>query len=68
MIKTARSIARNFISGITEDSSGQVWVSNENGIERYNRTDNSFTHFGVDRPGGTKELYLLPAPGVCFFI
>ncbi len=50
-----KSIARNFISGIAEDSSGQVWVSNENGIERYNRIDNSFTHFGVDRPGGTKD-------------
>ena len=53
--QNSRSIARNFISGIVEDSSGQVWVSNENGIERYNRTDNSFTHFGVDRPGGTKD-------------
>src|ERR1043166_9681728 len=49
-----KSIARNFISGIAEDSSGQVWISNENGIERYNRADNSFTHFGVDRPGGKK--------------
>lgn len=49
------SIARNFISNILEDSSQQVWVSNENGIERYNRNDNTFTHFGIDRPDGTKE-------------
>ena len=50
-----KSIARNFISGILEDSSQQIWVSNENGIELYNRADNSFTHFGVDRPGGIKD-------------
>lgn len=54
--ENSKSIARNFISGIAEDSSGQVWVSNENGIERYNRADNSFTHFGVDRPDGTKNF------------
>lgn len=53
--QNSKSIARNFISGIAEDSSGQVWVSNENGLERYNRTDNSFTHFGVDKPGGRKN-------------
>src|SRR6476619_8462698 len=28
--QNSKSIARNFISGIAEDSSGQVWVSNEN--------------------------------------
>jgi signal transduction histidine kinase/ligand-binding sensor domain-containing protein len=50
-----KSIARNFISGIAEDSAGQIWVSNENGIERYNRFDNSFSHFGIDRLDGTKE-------------
>jgi len=50
-----KSIARNFISCIAEDSSGQIWVSNENGIERYNRADNSFTHFGIDKADGTKE-------------
>jgi len=49
------SIARNFISSILEDSLQQVWTANENGIERYNRADNSFTHFGIDRPDGTKE-------------
>ena len=49
------SIARNFISNILEDSSQNVWVSNENGIERYNRDNNTFTHFGIDRLDGTKE-------------
>ncbi|HEV8507379.1 MAG TPA: two-component regulator propeller domain-containing protein, partial [Chitinophagaceae bacterium] len=53
--QNSKSIARNFISGIAEDSSGQVWVSNENGIERYNRPDNSFTHFGVDQPDGRRN-------------
>jgi signal transduction histidine kinase/ligand-binding sensor domain-containing protein len=53
--RDSSSIARNFISGLLEDSAQQVWVSNENGIDRYNRADNSFTHFGVDRPDGSKE-------------
>ena len=53
--QNSKSIARNFISGIAEDSSGQVWISNENGIERYNRYDNSFTHFGIDQADGAKE-------------
>ncbi len=53
--QNSKSIARNFISGIAEDSSGQVWASNENGIERYNRSDNSFSHFGVDKPDGRKN-------------
>ncbi len=47
------SISRNFISSIREDSAQQVWIGNENGIERYNRADNSFTHFGVDRSDGS---------------
>jgi ligand-binding sensor domain-containing protein len=53
--QNSKSIARNFISGIAEDAYGQIWVSNENGIERYNRADNSFTHFAIDRQDGTKE-------------
>jgi signal transduction histidine kinase/ligand-binding sensor domain-containing protein len=57
------SIARNFISGILEDSAQQIWVSNENGIERYNRADNSFTHFSVDRPDGTKDYTYCVALG-----
>lgn len=59
--KDSTSISRNFISGILEDSAQQIWAGNENGIERYNRADNSFTHFGVDRPDGTKDYtYCVP--------
>jgi hypothetical protein len=54
-IKTVSPSQGILSQAVTEDSSGQVWVSNENGIERYNRSDNSFTHFGVDRPGGRKN-------------
>src|SRR6476659_4575481 len=43
------SIGGNFISSILEDSSQQVWIGNENGIDLYNRANNSFSHFGVDR-------------------
>jgi len=49
------SIGGNFINSIQEDSSRQVWIGNENGIDRYNREKNSFVHFGVDRPDGTKD-------------
>src|SRR5438046_8832101 len=49
------SISCNFISSIVEDSAQQVWIGNENGIDLYNRIDNSFAHFGVDRPDGSKD-------------
>jgi signal transduction histidine kinase/ligand-binding sensor domain-containing protein len=49
------SIAGNFISSILEDSAQQIWVGNEQGIDRYDRANNSFVHFGVDRPDGTKD-------------
>ena len=49
------SISGNFINSILEDSAQQIWIGNENGINRYNRADNSFSHFGVDRPDGTKD-------------
>lgn len=51
----SESIGGNFITSIVEDSLQQIWVGNENGIDRYNRSDNSFSHFGIDMPGGTKE-------------
>jgi signal transduction histidine kinase/ligand-binding sensor domain-containing protein len=50
-----KSISGNFISSILEDSAQQIWIGNENGINLYNRLDNSFTHFGVDRPNGSKD-------------
>ena len=49
------SIAGNFTNSIREDSSNNIWIGNESGIDRYNRSINSFTHFGVDRDNGTKE-------------
>jgi len=49
------SIAGNFINSIVEDSAQQIWIGNENGIDRYTRAGNNFSHFGVDRPDGTKE-------------
>jgi signal transduction histidine kinase/ligand-binding sensor domain-containing protein len=50
-----KSISGNFISSILEDPAQQIWIGNENGINLYNRIDNSFTHFGVDRPDGSKD-------------
>lgn len=49
------SIGGNFITSILEDSAKQIWVGNENGIDRYNRAENSFSHFGIDMPGGARE-------------
>jgi len=55
------SIAGRYITGILEDSSQQIWVGHENGINRYNRKDNTFSHFSVDRPGGKKDTtYCVP--------
>src|SRR4029078_12333007 len=53
--RDSTSIAGNFISSIMEDSAQQIWVGNEQGIDRYDRANNSFVHFGVDRPDGTKD-------------
>jgi len=49
------SIGGNFISSILEDSTQQIWIGNEKGIDLYDRAHNSFVHFGVDRPDGTKD-------------
>ena len=49
------SLSANFISSILEDSAQQVWIGNEKGIDLYDRNNNSFLHFGVDRPDGTKD-------------
>jgi len=49
------SIGGDFINSLLEDSSQRIWIGNESGIDLYNRATNSFTHFGVDRPDGTKE-------------
>ena len=49
------SLSGNFISSILEDSAQQIWIGNDKGIDLYRRINNSFVHFGVDRPGGTKD-------------
>ena len=48
------SVAGTFITSIREDSSQQIWIGNENGMDRFDRSSLSFTHFGVDRGNGTK--------------
>ena len=55
------SVSGRFITGLLEDSAQQIWIGNENGINRYNRADNSFSHYTVDRPGGKKDTtYCVP--------
>lgn len=59
--RDSKAISGHFITAIVEDSAGQIWVGNENGINRYNRADNSFSHFAIDRPGGKKDTtYCVP--------
>ena len=59
--RDSTSVSGRYITGILEDSAQQVWIGNENGINRYNRNDNSFSHFSVDRPGGKKDTtYCVP--------
>ena len=50
------SIASSFITRILEDSQHQLWIGNEKGIDLFNRTDNTFSHYGVDRPDGKKTI------------
>src|ERR1043166_8234871 len=55
------SIASTFITRILEDTAHQLWIGNEKGIDLFNRRDNTFDHYGVDRPGGKKEdTYCVP--------
>ena len=57
----ANSIASNFITRILEDTAHQVWIGNEKGIDLFNRSNNTFSHYGVDRPGGKKDdTYCVP--------
>lgn len=53
--KKNTSIASSFITRILEDSAHQLWIGNEKGIDLFNRSSNTFYHFGVDRPDGTKD-------------
>ena len=48
------SLAGNFITRILEDSNHTVWIGNDAGIDRFNQTDNSFTHFGIPSANGRK--------------
>ena len=48
------SIAGTFITSIREDSAQQVWIGNEKGIDRFDRSSLSFRHFGIDRGDGIK--------------
>ena len=49
------SLTGNFITRILEDSNHTVWIGNNTGIDRFNQTDNSFTHFGIPSADGHKE-------------
>ena len=53
--KKPGSIGGDFINSLLEDSSQHTWIGNESGLDRYERSTNSFTHFGVDRENGKKE-------------
>lgn len=52
---TKGTIGGEFITSLLEDSLNRIWIGNEGGIDLYNSITNSFTHFGIDRPDGTKE-------------
>ncbi|MGZ8558092.1 MAG: ligand-binding sensor domain-containing protein, partial [Chitinophagaceae bacterium] len=55
------SAGGKFITCILEDASQQIWIGNENGIDLYDRSTNTFKHFRVDRPDGTKDkTYCVP--------
>jgi signal transduction histidine kinase/ligand-binding sensor domain-containing protein len=41
------TISSNAIYGITEDADGNLWIGTSNGLNRYNRDDQTFEHFNV---------------------
>jgi signal transduction histidine kinase/ligand-binding sensor domain-containing protein len=49
------SLTGNFITRILEDSSHIIWIGNDAGIDRFNQTDNRFTHFGLPAANGHIE-------------
>ena len=56
-----KTIAGNFITRILEDSNHVVWIGNDAGIDRFNQSDNSFTHFGIAKADGHREnTYCVP--------
>ena len=55
------SLASNFITRIIEDEEHQVWIGNEKGIDLFNRSNNTFSHYGVSRDDGTiDDTYCVP--------
>ena len=51
----ANSLSSNFITRILEDSAHEVWIGDEKGIDLFNRNNNTFSHYGVDRANGEKD-------------
>ena len=49
------TLAGNFITRILEDSNHTIWIGNDAGIDRFNQTENNFTHFGIPSTDGHKE-------------
>ncbi len=43
--KNPRSLPDNYVTAITEDSLGRIWVATENGLARLNKNENDFTVF-----------------------
>src|SRR6478752_790637 len=57
----SNSLASNFITRIIEDEEHQVWIGNEKGIDLFNRSNNTFSHYGVSRDDGTiDDTYCVP--------
>ncbi|HEY8733801.1 MAG TPA: two-component regulator propeller domain-containing protein, partial [Puia sp.] len=50
-----KTIGGNFITRILEDSNHNVWIGNDAGIDRFNQSDNSFTHFSIPTADGRRE-------------
>jgi len=49
------TIAGNVITRIVEDSNHSIWIGNDAGIDRFNQSDNSFTHYAIPMADGHKE-------------
>ena len=49
--RNKNSLSNNFITRILEDSNHRVWVGTKAGFDRFNQTNNSFTHYSIPTAG-----------------
>ncbi|HEY9542720.1 hybrid sensor histidine kinase/response regulator transcription factor [Prevotella sp.] len=69
--KSPKSLSHNRIRAIREDMSGDIWLSTDGGLNRFNRTSNTFDVFHVVDPKGghnTNWVYAMEEDSTSYWI